>query len=259
MSPAAISRVLEPSVEMRGPAIFGREEELTTLGVRLAERGSFLLHGPSGVGKTLLLNSLLPRFPQWLYCPHAPDSRSAFQSLEAALSSTREPLPPARLTAKSPRAPSAVALKGIVAEALRAGRYGVVLDHLNAPSQAFASDLKELVRATDTPLLAVARSAHMEDAGFLLPLFPDRRDRFELRNFDRARALAFAREAARNINLAAANLEEFLQRAAELCGGNPGALLALLARAREPRYRSGESIKIAPLYIDFRLEGVSHG
>jgi len=240
-------------------AIFRREEELTALAARLAERRSFLLHGSEGVGKTRLLAYLLPRFPQWLYCPQSPDSRSVFQALAATLRAARAPIVAARFRGKDAGPRSAIARKGIVTEALRAGSYGVVLDHLAAPSQAFASDLKELVHLAETPLLAVARSAHMEDAGFLLPLFPDRRDRFELRNFDRTRALAFVREVARASALTAANLEEFLQRAAELSAGNPGALLALLARAREPRYRSGDSIKIAPLYIDFRLEGVSHG
>ena len=224
----------------------------------MAERRSFLLHGPAGVGKTCLLASLLPRFPQWLYCPQAPDSRSVFQAMAAALRTVGNLIVAAKLRGKE-SGRSALALKGIVSEALRAGSYGVVLDHLNAPSQALASDLKELVRTTGTPLLAVARSAHMEDAGFLLPLFPDRRDRFELRNFDRTRALAFAREAAGNANLAAANLEEFLLRAVDLSRGNPGALLALLTLAGQTRYRSGDSIKIAPLYIDFRLEGISHG
>jgi len=240
-------------------AIFDREEELAALATRLGDRRSFLLHGPSGVGKTRLLASLLPSFPQWLYCPQSPDSRSVFQALAASLRAARDPIIAAKLRGKDTGSRSALALKGIVAEALRAGSYGAVLDHLSAPSQALASDLKELARLADTPLLAVARSAHMEDAGFLLPLFPDRRDRLELRNFDRTPALAFAREAARAASLTAANLQEFLERAVELSQGNPGALLALLARAREPRYRSGDSIKIAPLYIDFRLEEVSHG
>jgi hypothetical protein len=245
------------TVKAPEPGLLGREEELAALASRLAECRSFLLHGPAGVGKTRLLEVLLPQFSQWLYCPQAPDSRGVFQVLAAALREARDPILQGK--GKDDDARSALALKGIVTEALRAGGYGVVLDHLSAPSKAFAADLKELTRATDTPLLAVARSAHMEDAGFLLPFFADRRDRFELRNFDRTRALAFTRAAARASALTATNLQEFLERAAELSRGNPGALLALLARAREPRYRSGDAIKITPLYIDFRLEGVSHG
>ena len=48
---------------MTGPAVFGRDEELEQLRERLAARGSFLLHGPAGVGKTLLLQLVFPEFP----------------------------------------------------------------------------------------------------------------------------------------------------------------------------------------------------
>jgi hypothetical protein len=48
-------------------------------------------------------------------------------------------------------------------------------------------------------------------------------------------------------------LNEFLDKILEFSEGNPGAILALVNTAKYPKYRSDEHIKIAPLYIDFRM------
>ncbi len=47
-------------------AVFHREEEIDALRKRFAARKSVLLHGPSGVGKTLLLEHVMPDFPHRL-------------------------------------------------------------------------------------------------------------------------------------------------------------------------------------------------
>ena len=48
--------------------IFDREEEKQGIRQRLVKKRPFLIHGPAGVGKTLLLRSLLVEFPSILYC-----------------------------------------------------------------------------------------------------------------------------------------------------------------------------------------------
>lgn len=243
------SRVAGPA----SPALFGRDQELDALRAQLNRGKSLLLCGPAGVGKTALLLRLLPELPALLYCGDSSSTRDVFERLGAALETQQDAyaLSCARTASARPR--SAVARNGIVIESLRRGAYGIVLDHLQRPSQRFAAAIKDMARSTGTPVIAVARSAHMEDVGFLLPLYPDRGDRFEVRPFDRGRALAFAAQTARRAGLTAANLEEFLERAAELSGGIPGAILAMLGLAQQPHYRSGDHIKVTPLYLDLRM------
>ncbi len=48
--------------------IFDREEERQRIEQFLAKRRSFLIYGPSGVGKTLLLRNVLHPFRSVLYC-----------------------------------------------------------------------------------------------------------------------------------------------------------------------------------------------
>ena len=236
--------------------LFGREQELEALRARLRKPRSLLLYGPAGVGKTLLLKRALPDFPQSLYSPESASIQSTFRNLALALLRAGNPCVRrvmANKGAEEMNSKSAVALRGIVIEALREGNHFVVLDHLKAPSQAFAAAAGEITDWGRSAVIAVARSPHMEDTGFLRPWFAERCDRFELRNFARPAAERFAQECVRRIGLAAYNLHDFLERVLGFSQGNPGAILSMLAMAARPEYRSAEHIKITPLYIDFRL------
>lgn len=241
---------------MTSESIFDREEERQRIEQFLTKRRPFLIHGPSGVGKTLLLRHALTGFRAVLYCEDSATTNVMFRSLGRNL-----------LRQKNPRAikvfgdeeaiatKSAVSLKGIVMDALREGEYSIVLDHLKRPSSAFASAVREVMAWGSTPVSAVARSTHMEDTGFLHPLYGDRSQKCEIRNFDNSTAERFARERIKRSALSGTNISEFLDKILEFSGGNPGAILALIDMAKYPKYRSDEHIKISPLYIDFRING----
>jgi len=146
----------------------------------------------------------------------------------------------------------------MVLDTLRAGKYAVILDHLQQPSATFASDIREITGWAATPVVGIARSAHMEDVGFLLPLFSDRQEKLELRNFENEVAEAFAQWVIGRVGLCAGNLDEFVRRVLEFSHGNPGAIISMVRMAKEPKYRSDDYIKVTPLYVDFRL-GVEFG
>jgi hypothetical protein len=97
----------------------------------------------------------------------------------------------------------------------------------------------------------------MEDTGFLQPLYSDRHARYELKNFDSATAQKFAEEIVQRAGLRASNINEFIGKVLDLTEGNPGAIVAMLQMAAYPRYRSDEHIKITPLYVDFRMNGLT--
>lgn len=234
--------------------VFGRERELDELRRRLSTRASFVLHGPSGTGKTFLIRCVLPVFPNMLYCPYSPAAQSVFQSLAIELLSAKSRR--ARHLLHNGRAvknKSTIALRGIVLEALRDGDYWVVLDHLLAPAAALSGDIRDIMFYGSTPVLAVARSAHMEDLGFLAPMFGLRSERMPLPNFGRSEARRFAQESAQRANLIASNLSDFLDRIVDLSDGSPGAIVTMIKMGLLPRYRIQGHIKSSPLYIDSRL------
>jgi hypothetical protein len=234
--------------------IFDREEERQGIRQRLAKRRPFLIHGPAGVGKTLLLRSVLSEFPSILYCEDSATTHTMFRSLAHSL--LRLDNPHARTVFRNEEAiktKSAVSLKGIVMDALNQGEYSVVLDHLKRPSYSFAAAVREIMGWGSTPVSAVGQSSHMEDVGFLQTLYSDRSEKYEVRNFETSVAEQFARELVARAGLSASNLSEFLDKVLEFSDGNPGAIGAMIEMANYPKYRSDEHIKITPLYIDFRM------
>ena len=149
---------------------------------------------------------------------------------------------------------SSISLKGIVINTLRAGNYLIVLDHLNRPSPVLAAMVSEVMLSCSTPIVAVARSVHMEDAGFVSPLLPDRSERLAIKNFDSDVAKAFALEVCSRQQLSAENLNSVLDSMIKSSEGNPGAILRMIAMAKQSKYRSDDHIKWSPLYIDFLME-----
>jgi hypothetical protein len=236
--------------------IFDREEERQGIRQRLVKKRPFLIHGPAGVGKTLLLRSLLPEFPTILYCADSGTTHMMFRSLAHSLLRLHNPHTQKVFRNEDAiKTKSAVSLKGIVMDALNQGEYFVVLDHLKRPSYSFAAAVREIMGWGSTPVSAVGRSSHMEDVGFLQPFYSDRSEKYEVRNFEASVAQQFSRELVARARLSASNMSEFLEKVLEFSDGNPGAIETMIEMANYPKYRSEEHIKITPLYIDFRMYG----
>ncbi len=248
---------------MNPTAIYARDAELEQLRQLVFRRHSFLLHGPAGAGKTLLLKHLAGEVPEMVYCNESSSSQTVFRALAAGLFArkNRHVLQVCGIGGLNAlKDKSAVSIRGIVADALREGKHWIVLDHLKSPSQSFAASLKDVCSWTATPLVAVARSVHMEDVGFLLPMFSDRSEKYALRNFDSDTARDFAVRTAQEMHLNATNRDEAIQKIVHYSKGSPGAILAMLQMAASPKYVTEQHVKLSPLYIDFRLRwGATHG
>lgn len=238
--------------------IFGREEEIASLRSRLAMRQSLLLHGPAGVGKSLLLARLLSEVPDTLYSGDNLTAQALYRNLAEALFSAGDR---AFRTAcpghDSIEKKSAIALRGIVRDALRDSKYLIALDHLVRPSQSLATSVRELKVSCSVPVIAVSRSDHMEDAGFVLNLYSGRKEKFALGNFDPEPGLRFADWCVERQRLTAANLNDFKQRIVEYSQGNPGAMVQMVRMAADTKYRHDGQIKVTPLYIDYKIAMVS--
>lgn len=238
------------------PFIFAREAELQALADRFRRRRPLLIHGPRGVGKTLVVTHVLQGFPEFLYSPDSSTVVTVLRSIALQLWRLRSPRVLKSVGTASPDAlktKSVMNLRGVVFGALKEAKYCLVLDHIKRPPYSFSSTVRELMGWCGTPVITISRSPHMEDAGFLQPFYPDRADQLAFKNFEPEAAEAFALRTAEDLGLHAENFAEFLDRVLEHSEGNPGAIVRMLEMGKLPKYRSGEHIKTAPLYIDYRL------
>jgi hypothetical protein len=234
--------------------VFGRQQELAELRSRLLLQESFVLYGAPGSGKTFLLRRLLPSFPRVLYCRDSTRSQSMFHEIATELLRVKNTYALRNLgNGMRLRSKSALAVRGVVLDALHEGNYSAILDHLRCPSAALACDIRDLMNWGNTCVVAVARSEHMEELGYIRSCFALRSERMQLKNFDSKEALAFAEHLAQQTSLYASNCEDFLRKIVELSSGAPGMIATMINMASRPRYRCGDHIKISPLYIDFRL------
>lgn len=233
--------------------VFGREDELAAIRERLAKRRSFLLYGPRGIGKTSLIRESLRDHSGAIYCSESSSKQAVLRAVATALIDRNVVARQKLRSAEEAKTKSAVSLKGIVLDSLRAGKYWIVLDHLQMPSQVFAADIKEITGWGMTPVLGISNSDHMEDVGFLLPLFSDRSEKIALRPLEDAAAQRLLRQSIESAGIVAGNLTEFANRVLELSRGNPGAITAMVKMAKSPKYHAGGQIMVSPLYIDFRL------
>lgn len=236
--------------------VFGRGEELKELRQRLQGQKSFLLYGRSGAGKTFLLDIVRSELPGTLYCHDSGTGQKVFSTLAHALFA--ENARPIRRTCgrsgvAALKSKSTLSLRGLVMDSLNERAYRVVLDHLRATSAGLAADIREIIFRGNTPVTAVARSAHMEDLGFLDSFFLLSSDQMLIRPFPPELAREFAEQVAVRLGLYADNRDLFLKQVLERSMGLPGEILTLIRMALLSRYRTAGHIMFSPLYIDFRL------
>jgi hypothetical protein len=180
-------------------ALFARNVELDELQQRFRMGPWFVMYGDSGAGKTFLLQRTTNESSRFLYCPNSTTGQSVFRHLAHALLAARDPhirRACGRYGAHKIEASTTFQLRGLVMDAIAAGHYWAVLDHLRQPSASLASDIRDMMFRGNTSVVAVARSAHMEDLGYLASFFALRSEKMHIRPFDRQLASEFAHQCA---------------------------------------------------------------
>lgn len=224
-----------------------RAAEYERLVENFRARRNTLLFGPDGVGKTQLLLRFVHERSGILFVPHANALRDILQILAAELVRLGD------MRKIDTKITSSLSLKGLIVRQLENKRYCIVLDSIAEPTTTIVATVKDLYDFGRTPIIVAAQSCHGEDIGALRPLFCQKNEQIEMKNFDRETALSFAQESAASMSLDSENLDFTLHYICERSEGNPGAILTMLQMARGQIYRSGDQIRVHTLYLDFRM------
>ena len=250
-----------------------REAELARLESLLAKGKSFLLHGPAGIGKSSLLGEVnrrgrfegraalfspgnlgpTPWLRQVLFTLARHDSA---RGLRARLKLGPEPAP-AQASSVLKRKRVGALRELLVNTLTEEGHCVLVLDPLGFVSRAFFELLRDLERATHTPLVLVARSDHMEDIGYATRFYWPRDQRVALGPLPPEEAARLFDAGVGAWPRRADNLETFRGHALNYAAGNPGVLLGLLHLGQKATYWTGNTLKIHLLTVDFNVGGAS--
>jgi hypothetical protein len=269
--PASPLRIGEHLQQLRAarPQVIGRERELAALQGHLRARHSVFVTGPSGVGKSALLqasygewNADREGFPLF-YCAESGTRRGIATHMLVNLFLHRGRLE-SRYIERRKTVASLSGLRRFVADErladlkrmmhqnLSGDRASLLLDHLDDPDPKVASLIE--VWLETTPLVLVARNADaVGRVRWLLSAF----ECLELLPLAEAALLRMARDMAGKLG---AHLREAdLHQAVTLAAGNPAQLQRLLHAAARPEYEKHGAVHWKLVQLDQRIRAIGLG
>jgi len=216
----------------------GRRTEVAALASMLRSGKSCLVAGPSGMGKTRLVEEALALSGQLaLVLQRAPVLHQLLAMLASGLGC------PADI-----RRATSMRLKALVLEALRLSPRCIVLEDVADADPRMYRLLQQIYYLPGVSLIVTGKSR--ADIGFLRKLLWDPREEIVLRSLARPESLALFEAARTMFALQALDLAEFRHKVLAAANGNPGQILTMCRMAGSPAYQAGGRIKFLPLRID---------
>jgi predicted ATPase len=222
--------------------LVGRRDELKGLTAALCARRSCLVAGPSGIGKTRLIEEALRAAQQPAVRLRRP---SVLHELLVGLAQQLS-CPAGRFG--DVRRATSIALKPAVQDALQKRPCCVVLDDVADADPRMYRFLQQVYYIPRVCLIVAARSR--DSLGHLHKLLWDPRDEISLEPLSRVEASTLFASACQACKLDALDVGEFRRKVLAAAQGNPGQILTMCRLASRPEYQSGRHVLFLPLRID---------
>ena len=222
--------------------LVGRQEEVRSLSYALKSRQSRLIVGPSGIGKTRLLEESLSRSGQPFVRVERPLVLHQLLVCMAEQMSCRSP------RFSNLRQATSVHLKPLVLHALRAHPQCVILEDIPSADPRMYRFLQKVYYVPQSCLVVTARSR--DSIGQLRKLLWDPSEEIRLRHLTRQESITLFEHACNVFHLEHFDLDDFRRKVIDAAHGNPGQITAMCRLASQPEYRSGSRIKFLPLRMD---------
>jgi predicted ATPase len=221
--------------------LIGRDAELKLVREHLRAGKNLAVYGPSGVGKTALVQAALAGRKAAVYCADTATLKTACELLLA------------QLGLRVAEADN-VQRKRAVLQALRRRRSGVVFDQVGRVSPKLLSLLENLHESH--PLIVVTRSLAWKDIGHLKMILYNF-DTLELTNLSEPDARQLVRGQIHQLGLTVPNPTEFEHDLWRLSHGNPGRILSLCQQAKQGHYAFGRRLDTRLLDLDRRIKSLN--
>ena len=248
--------------------LFGRRRELVRLTAAIRERRSLLIFGPPDSGKSSLVDQALTSLPGNLAsrCLRVKAEGSVQRILQQhviRLFAAKDTVVQGAFSLQAREFHSVESwvkkqtsgrLRSLLFRAFDNGRYWVFWDSVGQLGLGHYHFLREVIWMRKTPVYLLARGLGYEYLGQASRLFWSDERRVELGPLAPEDARALLEAAVEKEGMTDLDLTEFHEQLLEASRGLPGAIVRMVAMARQPQYQYGNRVKTKLIHMDYLIQ-----
>jgi len=252
------------SAALVGRAPLGREKELARLAAAWRARAPLLISGPADSGKTFLLQHHLRSLPaaekaRHVYVPAYDGAHGLLAEVAAQLSGAAGAAGRQGSGRSAAEDSTSGRLRLLLRRLSRERRLYVILDHFPPMSHFLTRLVKEWIWNGECGVCLVARGITRDEIGQAWSIYYAPEYRLTVGALHEREAKALLADAIERFRIERLASEDFRAEVLRRSGGLPGAIVKMCALAADPRYQSGNRVKLTLLHVDYLMRNKACG
>jgi len=245
------------SARLQGCEPLGREKELARLAAAARARRPLLIAGPADSGKTFLAQHFLRSLPvvERARCVYVP----VYAGIHGLLAEVAAQLSGEGRARSAAEQSTSGRLRLLLRRLSRERRMYLILDHFPPMSHFLARLVKEWIWDGECGVCLVARGTTRDEIGQAWGIYYAPEYRLTMGPLHEREAKALLGDSIERFGIGRLASAGFRAEVLRRSTGLPGAIVKMCALAADPRYQSGNQVKLTLLHVDYLMRGENCG